>query len=247
MKTKTRLSIMLTGLAVALASSQFVMADRDDDDDRSDKRSEKVTVYFTRHAEKMREQMVVETNGLAVTYMDICGETKCSEVLNPEGELRATLLADYFDRKGITEELTHAFSSHKQRTRQTVEQIAERAGLSDQGDAIDDGVQQLPNFLDTGELATELAPEGTGISEQLTVDALLALPAGSVAVVAGHSGTIYDIFELLNINTDDPFDFPKDGEKVADFGDLWKIQIRDGEAKFKSRINLQPTKLKKVD
>jgi len=147
-----------------------------------------VTLYFTRHAEKQNTMDKVG-DGL---YMEVCGESKCAQELNPEGELRARLLAAWFQERGITAGLTHAFSSHKKRTLQTIVQIAADANL-------------------TGDI-------------DLTADG--ALPGGSVAVVAGHSGTIYDIMEGLGLDTSNEIRFPRDAKgKVRDFGDIWKVVI----------------------
>ncbi|MGI9294304.1 MAG: histidine phosphatase family protein, partial [Pseudomonadales bacterium] len=201
--------------------------------------SNRVVIYFTRHAEKKTELQDFEDG----TFMEICGESKCSEVLNAKGELRAELLADWFSRRDITERLTHAFSSHKQRTLQTIELIAAEAGLNDDDDLILDGVQQLPHD------GTELAPESTTPSEAPTIEALQNLPGGSVAVVAGHSGTLYDIMEGLGLDTADEEDYPRNADgKVRDFGDIWKVVLKDnGEARLKYRKNLQPVRLRVVD
>ena len=218
----------------------------------------RVVIYFTRHAEK---QTTTVDLGAALTLPDnadgdplnigsnrddLCGDSKCAEELSDLGSTRAQLLADWFDRRGITDDVTHVFSSHKVRTRQTVEEIAMRAGLNNDDDLLSDGVQQLPAG------GTELNPQSTGPSEQPTIDAIHLLEPGDVAVIAGHSGTLYDIFEGLNIDTSDNGDFPKDTRpgnegKVRDYGDVWKIVVRNGEAKFKWRKNLQPTRLRVVD
>ena len=217
-----------------------------------------VTVYFTRHAEKMTQ--LVKTGDASqayeVEYVDgepqftpdgprqkgnqfdeACGEktssTKCAEVLNPLGELRAELLADFLKRWGVTRRLDAVYSSHKERTRQTVAPTAELAGLT---------VVQLP----AGK--TELEPEGTTASECPTIDAINAASAGDTLLVAGHSGTLYDIMGAgnddcvgLGLDTSNDNRFPKDEDgKVRDFGDLWKVVIRNGQARFVYRVNLQP-------
>lgn len=207
-------------------------------------------VYFTRHAEKMT---TTENLGPALTEFvagetnrgsnrdDVCGASKCAEELSDLGLLRAQLLANWFDRYRVTRKITHVYSSHKVRTRQTVEEIALRAGLENDSDLISDGVQQLPAD------GTELNPQSTGPSEGPTIDAILNLQAGDVAVVAGHSGTIYDIMDGLGIDTSSGRKFPRDEDgKVRDFGDLWKVIIKDGQAYFQWRINLQPVGLRAV-
>ena len=210
-----------------------------------------VEIFFTRHAEKMTEL----AEGADGTFIEVCGEKKCSEVLNPEGQLRAELLAEQFRDAGITDRLTHAFSSHKTRTRQTIELIATDAGLSGDIDKNpDDGIQELPVMNKDGSAnATELDPESTSGSEQPTIDALLALPEGSTALVAGHSGTLYDIMAGLGLDdvclsdtveTCNQDRYPiNDSVKVKHYGDIWKISLANGSAQFVYRANLQPAEL----
>ena len=209
-----------------------------------------VEVYFTRHAEKMT-QLAEQADG---SFVEVCGEQNCAEVLSSEGELRARLLAEGFAETGTTERLTHAFSSHKIRTRQTIERIAAEAGLDGDVDKNPgDGIQEYPVSNGDGGDATELDPEGTSASEAPTIDALLSLPAGSVALVAGHSGTLYDIMAGLGLedvcgpdtlDTCDQDRYPaRDDGKVANFGDLWKITIENGTPTFAYRVNLQPLEL----
>ncbi len=217
--------------------------------------SNRAVIYFTRHAEKETTQHVL---GVATTifdtddappfgnrgqnYDDMCGLEKCAEELSDLGLLRAQLLADWFDSHGITKHITHVYSSHKERTRQTVEEIAMRAGLTNDDDLIMDGVQQLPAD------GSELNPQSTGDSEEPTVDAIYQLQGGDVAVIAGHSGTLYDIMDDLGIDTSDGGDFPRDDDgKVRDFGDLWKVVIKNDEAKLRWRKNLQPVRLRTVE
>ena len=230
-----------------------------------------VSVYFTRHAEKMTQLTEtgdasqayeaeysvgepVVTNSLEVTadgprqggamFDEVCGEkvgdkNKCAEVLNAEGELRAELLADFLARWRVTNRLDAVYSSHKERTRQTVAPTAARAGLS---------VQQLPAD------GTELEPEGTSASECPTIDAIrdAAVDSGvDTILVAGHSGTLYDIMGAgnddctgLGLDISDDDRFPKKGVKVRDFGDLWKVIVyANGNARFVYRVNLQPKHL----
>ncbi len=210
-----------------------------------------VEIYFTRHAEKKTELRELE-NG---NFEEVCGDSKCSEVLNSAGELRAKLLVDVFADAGITNRLTHAFSSHKTRTRQTIEAIVAAAGLTGDVDKNPgDGIQENPVMNDDGTAnATELDPQSTSGSEQPTIDALLGLQAGSVALVAGHSGTLYDIMAglgLTDVCLSDTVDtcnqdrYPIDAKaKVRDFGDIWKIVLQDGVATFAYRVNLQPKAL----
>ena len=202
-----------------------------------------VTVYLTRHAEK--QTVLEEVEGSEGVLAEVCGEDKCAEELNPLGKMRAKLLADWFEAEGITENVTHVFSSHKKRTLQTVQEIAADAGLSNDKDMVADGVQQLP-AMNTTELDDGTGSEGTKATVAPTVAALKALEDGSVAVVAGHSGTIYKIIEGLGVDTSSEEAFPRDVRKgkegkVPTFGDVWKLMIdENGKATFESRVNLQP-------
>ncbi|MFK7854652.1 MAG: hypothetical protein AB8B79_11080 [Granulosicoccus sp.] len=210
-----------------------------------------VEIYFTRHAEKMTQLMEQEDG----SFIEVCGEDKCAEVLNAKGELRAELLADLFRNAGVTERLTHAFSSHKIRTRQTIEMITADAGLSgDMDKNPDDGIQEFPVSNPDGTAdATELDPESTSPSEAPVIEALLALPAGSVALVAGHSGTLYDIMAgigLTDVCFEDTVDTCNESRypisssfKVKNFGDIWKVSLQSGEANFIYRVNFQPLQL----
>ena len=210
-----------------------------------------VEIYFTRHAEKMTQLAEQEDGSL----IEVCGEDKCAEVLNAKGELRAELLKDLFQDAGITDRLTHAFSSHKIRTRQTIEMITADAGLTGDIDKNpDDGIQEFPITNPDGTAdATELDPESTSPSEAPVIEALLALPSGSVALVAGHSGTIYDIMAgigLTDVCLSDTVEtcsedrYPiDDSAKVANFGDIWKVVLQDGVAEFVFRANFQPSEL----
>lgn len=210
-----------------------------------------VEIYFTRHAEKMTQLAEQEDGSL----IEVCGEDKCAEVLNEKGELRAELLKDLFEDAGITDRLTHAFSSHKIRTRQTIELITADAGLTGDIDKnAGDGIQEFPVTNPDGTAdATELDPESTSPSEAPVIEALLALPSGSVALVAGHSGTIYDIMAGIGLTdvclkdtvetcSEDRYPID-DSVKVANFGDIWKVVLQDGVAEFVFRANFQPSEL----
>ena len=244
--------------------------------------SGRLTIYFTRHLQKKKvtidvskakdrdgnpildEEFIIpdayttEGDGSIVslgesTAMDegdalrldqVCGETKCAEVLNAQGETHAQLLADWFWRQGITRKLDAVYATHKTRTQQTVAPIASDAGLV---------VEPLP-----GPPASELVPESTTPSECATLDAIAdAQEAGmDTILVAGHSGTLYDIMgegnkdcDGLGLDTSDDDRFPKDASgKVLYYGDIWKVDLdRQGKARFGYRQNLQPTRLKAVD
>ncbi len=244
--------------AVAAESDTPVEPPADSDEDMlaaldaaSSDNPDDVEIYFTRHAEKMT-QLAEQEDG---SFIEVCGESKCAEVLNAKGELRAELLAGLFSDAGITQRLTNAFSSHKIRTRQTIELITAEAGLTGDIDKFpNDGIQEYPVSNDDGTAdATELDPESTSPSEAPVIEALLSLPAGSVALVAGHSGTLYDIMAGIGLgdvclkDTVDSCDtnrYPIDEDvKVKNFGDIWKVTLQDGEANFVYRVNLQPAQL----
>ena len=142
--------------------------------------------------------------------------------------------------RDITEDVTHVLSKNITRTRQTIEEIVICAGLNNDVDLIADGVQQLPAD------GTELNPQSTSPNEQPTIDAIYSmLQPGDVAVIAGHSGTLYDIMAGLDIDTSDTGDFPRDeAGKVHDFGDQRKVVIRNDEAKLRWQKNLQPSRLR---
>ena len=210
-----------------------------------------VEIYFTRHAEK--ETLLAQRSDGSL--IKVCGEKNCAEILNAKGELRAELLRDLFRDAGITERLTHAFSSHKTRTRQTIELITADAGLTGDVDKNpDDGIQEFPVMnADGTQNATELDPEGTSASEAPVIEALLSLESGSVALVAGHSGTLYDIMSGIGLNdvcladtatscNQDRYPI-NDDAKVRDFGDIWKVTLEDGVANFVFRANFQPAEL----
>lgn len=218
---------------------------------------DKVTIYFTRHAEK-QALLTDAGDGHLVQPSDAKG----AEELNEYGEQRASALADWFLTKGITSKLTHIFSSQKLRTRQTIAEIASDA-LSISGNNLmtsndndylpGDGIQQFPTDVVAnnyeGRLETIDSPSS---SVDPTVDALTGLPHGSVALVAMHSGTFYKILDGLDIDNTvaEPTDeglFPKgeDG-KISTFGDVWKVDIKNGVAKVKWRKNLQFQQFKPV-
>ena len=83
------------------------------------------TLYFVRHAEK-QTVLLHDGSGENKTYWEDCtydedGETLCCvEKLNKLGERRAIELAAWLEKDGIADKLTNVFSSHKQRTYQTL-------------------------------------------------------------------------------------------------------------------------------
>lgn len=231
-----------------------------------------LTIYFTRHAEKQTTLVDTDsvvggapfytTDGLGMFISEggfnpdgerldeACGTSNCAEELNSFGEERAELLAEWFARRGITGRVDAVYATHKTRTQQTVQPIADDAGLN---------VETFPKFGSDGTTpASELDPEGTTASECPTIEVIgAAREAGlDTVVVAGHSGTLYDIMgdgndacPGLGLDTSDDRRFPKaeDG-KVRDFGDVWKVVIRpNGSVRFGYRVQLQPTRLEVVN
>lgn len=87
--------------------------------------------------------------------------------LSPAGEARAMALAALLARAGVT----HLFASEFRRTQQTLRPLAGATGLN---------VAVLP----------------AGAPQEL-VAAIRALPAGAIAVVAGHSNTLPAVIEAL--------------------------------------------------
>lgn len=224
---------------------------------------DEVTIYFTRHAEK--QALLTETEeevGVGVEEEEHLYQPsgdKGAEELSEFGEKRAEALADWFLVKGITSDLTHIFSSQKLRTRQTIQAIAQDA-LAISGDElvtsndddylIGDGIQQFPRDIvpnDYDERLETLDSPKSSINP--TIEALLNLPDGSVALVAMHSGTFYKILNGLQIDsgnkvTDEGL-FPKgDDQKISTFGDIWKIKMKHGAANVEWRKNLQFEKYK---
>ncbi|MFK7854281.1 MAG: histidine phosphatase family protein [Granulosicoccus sp.] len=224
--------------------------------------SNRVTLYFTRHAEK--QTVLKETAEDSGIYTDNCNSSRsrCEEELNPLGSRRAELLAEWLEQRGIAPTVTHVVSSDKQRTRQTVQPLADliQSGYGDvlpDGDAMPDGVWQVPFAGDT---ANEV--NGNSGSVDPTVMFIQTeLQAGDVAVIAAHSGTIYKILGGaltdgtggLGIDTTqaaDSDDFPKnpDDGKVPGFGDVWKVVIRSsGDAVLKWRRDVDFKRLQVID
>lgn len=238
--------------------------------------SRNLTIFFTRHAEKQTITTAVGTadsygseynedgevafdflpdgrEPIGDTLDEICGGGKCAEELSKQGELRALLLADWFAGRGITDDLGAVYATHKLRTQQTVMPTATVAGL--------DVTILNPTF-------SELNPASTTPSECATLKAIVAERASGendTILIAGHSGTLYDIMGAgvsdcldmagmsmtgLGLDTDDADAFPKDEDgKVRDFGDLWKVVIkRNGDVRLRYRLNLQqPQRLQTVN
>ena len=213
-------------------------------------------VYFTRHADDM-----INPAACSGDPEDPC----CQEVLNPLGELRALLLAEWFAGERITPELTHIFATHKIRTRQTIQYIAEEAALDGSGDANpDDGIRQVPSRIDSGNpesgFVEECTPgfESSKSTRQPMLDAILDVHQSdgeSTILVAGHSPQLYWVMRNLGIDTTDETNFPKrcageDGappcedidanERVSGFDNLWiVILFEEGGAALVDHVTLE--------
>ena len=194
--------------------------------------ADNTVLYFVRHAEKQNELTYTSDPQIyPTTYTETCytygeeNKTCCIEELSDLGFLHRDELAYWFDKKQITPKLTHVFSSHKQRTTQTVQEIADDAGLP---------VQRMgPDYcMDTGAECDTGCESGKDSIDD-TVAAILDLPQGSTALVGQHSGTIYLIMKKLGIDTRDPDVFPRDSKgKVAGYNNLWKVKFMpSGEIK----------------
>ena len=187
--------------------------------------ADNTVLYFVRHMEKQNQLDKVSPEGKVIsTYKDYCVEYKnktktcCVEELSDRGYLHRNELADWFAIKQITPKLDHVFSSHKQRTEQTVEEIAADAQLI---------VQPLGPICDN-ECASGCESGKDSIFD--TVETIEALPPGSTALIGQHSGTIYLIMEDLGIDTSDENDFPRDGNgKVDGYNNLWKVTFTPTE------------------
>jgi len=87
--------------------------------------------------------------------------------LSAEGEARSEALARMLSGAGVT----HLFSSEYRRTRDTLAPLAERIGRK---------VREIP-----------------AADPEAQIAAIRELPAGSIAVVAGHSNTVPRLVEML--------------------------------------------------
>ena len=242
-------------------------------------------IYFTRHAEKQTVttpldgvtpptygfdynvdpavpvlQAYTDDDGISEGSRldEVCGDVKCAEELSKKGDMRAMLLADWFAARKITDRLDAVYATHKTRTQQTVTPTAMVAGL------------EVINVLEGG---TELNPQSTTPSECATLQAIEAsrMAGHDTIVIAGHSGTLYDIMGTGVGSVDKPCmlksgvittglgldtgntvagtgnlkRFPKSSSgKVANFGDVWKVVVgRNGSARFFYRQLLSFKKL----
>lgn len=228
MRYQSAASLIVISAMMVLAEHPFVPAPA------AFAHSASTTLYFLRHGETQR-RLVGTGPG---TFAEVCTPNRscCETPLNPLGVTRRDALAEWFVHHGITKRLTHLIATNKPRTVQTLTALGIASGLGgDQdGDGIldgadddlvpGDGIQQFPAHV------AECDPgfEATTGSQPHIVDAILALPPGSQAVVANHSETLYSIItETTGIDTSDPLVFPKeDGSttRVRNFNDLWIVR-----------------------
>jgi phosphohistidine phosphatase SixA len=194
----------------------------------------KTIVYLVRHAEDVPE-LVGSDPSFTVTFNN-CNEDNscCEERLNPLGRARAAALADWFEARKITSTLTHVIASHKVRTRQTVEKIAQAARLGGDlnGDGTLDGrdIDQAPGdgVINVPPTPGECDPGWTASSSvrQPQINYLAALPLGSRAVLCSHSPVLYPLMQAFGIDTSDPIKFPKDTRgRVRGFDNLWVMEL----------------------
>jgi phosphohistidine phosphatase SixA len=191
-------------------------------------------VYFLRHGEDSPELTAFDPSFSVIFNNCNDDESCCEEVLNPQGQERAARLAEWFKEKHITDTLTHVIASHKIRTRQTVQRIAQAAGLG--GDLDGDGdldgsdLDQAPGdgVINVPSTPLECDPGFTSSSSarQPQLDYLRTLPPGSRAVVCSHSPVLYPLMQAFGIDTSDPIKFPKDSRgRVSGFNNLWTVQL----------------------
>ena len=193
------------------------------------------TLYFLRHAETQRRLAATGTG----TFAEVCTPTRscCETPLNALGLARREALAEWFADRGLATHITHLIATNKPRTVETLSALAFASGLGgDQdGDGMldgtdadlrpGDGIQQYPPYV------RECDPgfEATTGSKPYIVGAIRALPAGSRAVIANHSETLYSIItETTGIDTGDPVVFPKEAgsdSRVRNFNDLWEVRV----------------------
>ena len=216
-------------------------------------------VFVVRHAEK--ERVKDERDEEPGVYDDNCndGRTRCEEELSPLGWKRAEFFAEWAERRGIAQDITHLYSSDKQRTRQTLKPLADIVLEKYNGNLPDsdydqqggeyDGISQLPF---RGDKDNEVEDNSDSVDPM--VAALRGLRMGDVAFLAGHSGKIYEVFGGENEDgsgglgidtTIDDISFPREGGKVEGFDNVWKIAIRkNGNASLRWHKKLQFNRLK---
>ena len=206
-------------------------------------------IYLLRHAEDVPELVGVDPT-FTVTFNN-CNPagTCCVEALNPLGKVRAAVMADWFTAKRITYSLTHVIASHKLRTRQTVQAIAQAARLGGDlnGDGIPDGtdIDQQPGdgVINIPPTPAECDPGWTSSASVIgpQTNYLNTLPLGSRAVLCSHSTALYPIMGAFGIDTSDPVQFPKDSRgRVRGFNNLWVVELQPvmiaGKFSYRGRL-----------
>ncbi len=128
--------------------------------------AEEIQIYLVRHAEVNKKDP--------------------EKMLTEAGRDRAEALAQRLS----TVDLTHVFSSHTLRTRDTVTPTAEAAGLE---------VQQFPTLGSTlGGNVVDNRTSGKVAIEPL-LNELQQVPEGSTVLVGGNSGNLYAIMAGLGV------------------------------------------------
>jgi hypothetical protein len=207
-------------------------------------------LYLLRHGEDMPELQGDASLQATVTLTNCNADgTCCVEALNPQGKVRAAALADWFTANRITPTLTHVIASHKLRTRQTVQPLAQAAGLGGDlnGDGIPDGtdIDQAPGdgVLNVPSTPAECDPGWTSSSSVIgpQTNYINTIPLGSRAVLCSHSPALYPIMQAFGIDTSDPVQFPKDSRgRVSGFNNLWIVELQPvvagGTVQYRGRL-----------
>jgi broad specificity phosphatase PhoE len=203
-------------------------------------RSQPTIIYFVRHSENEVRLIKTNTGGnVPATFVEDCTATRscCIQPLSALGRARRDALSQWFVDHDLARGLTHLIATNKPRTVETLRPLAIASGLGgdldgdgtlDGGDRDvmpGDGIQQYPAAAQE----CDRDYERTQDSKPLIVEAIRALPAGSRAVVANHSDTLYSIItEATGVDTSDPVLFPKEAgstTRVRNFNDLWIVEI----------------------
>lgn len=144
--------------------------------------------------EQGRQPKVIPTQIYLVRHAE---QTMDKKDLLPEGYNRAGLLAERLTRARVT----HVCSSHLKRAFETVRPTAGDHGLA---------LSQLPEPGSTvdGQVVDQSTSSRASIEPM--VEFLLDLPPGSVAVCAGHSGTLLAVMAGLGVEVDPNCDYPRD-------------------------------------
>ena len=219
------------------------------------------TLYFVRHAEK-QTVLLEQGTGTDKKYREDCTYDKqetdcCVEELNKLGELRADELASWFLKEEITDDLTAIFSSHKQRTLQTVQPIADLTGNDLQVEQMGMDCAINPN-RPYYECADGCTSGSASIDD--TLYAIYDPLSGSTILIGAHSGTIYKIMDLLDGEYDDymgdidlldneTFPRKEPGEsdsKVKGYNNLWKVTIQSS-GRFKVKHEVLDLTLEKIN